>query len=331
MMGQSAVAGRGEEWMRINGVFEGGGVKGIALAGAILAAEQLGFTFHQVAGTSSGAIIASLLAAGYTAEEIKQEIIKSPLGKLVRPSDWMKIKWVGPPIRLLLYKGLYSGNPLECWVRDLLDAKGIRTFKDLPKNKLRIVASDISDGRLVVLPDDSPRYDIDPESFEIARAIRMSASIPYFFEPVIIRKAAKVPIYVVDGAVLSNFPLWLFDGLGKSAKKDTPSNMIPTVGFQLVGRNEQVPRRVNGPFSMLYALFATMMEAHDERYIEDENRFRTIKIPTLGIRTTQFELTNEESMGLFDSGYKAGMKYFDKWSLSTYMKLHDQHVASLKV
>src|SRR5690606_23115655 len=154
---------------------------------------------------------------------------------------------------------------------------------------------------------------------------------PYFFEPVILRNEKKNPIYVVDGAVLSNFPLWLFDGVGKAVKKDAPPSMTPTVGFQLVGRTTTVPRSVNGPFSMLYALFATMMEAHDERYIEDENRFRTIKIPTLGIRTTQFELTREESMGLFDSGLRAGSKYFGKWSLSTYQKLYDQHCSSQKV
>ena len=51
--------------MKINGVFEGGGVKGIALAGAVSAANEQGYTFHEVAGTSSGAIVAALLAAGY--------------------------------------------------------------------------------------------------------------------------------------------------------------------------------------------------------------------------------------------------------------------------
>ncbi len=314
----------------MNAVFEGGGVKGIALAGAIRAAEQLGFTFSKVAGTSSGAIVASMLAAGYTAEEMKELILQTPFGKLVRPSDWMRIKWIGPPIRLLLYRGLYSGDPLEHWVRDLLAAKHIHTFADIPEGKLRIVASDISEGRLMVLPDDLPKYGIDPGSFPIARAVRMSASIPYFFEPVILRDSLRVPVYVVDGGLLSNFPLWLFDGVGASVKKDALPSSTPTVGFQLVGRNAMVPRTVNGPFTMLYALFATMMEAHDERYIEDENRFRTIKIPTLGIRTTQFDLSLEASMGLYESGLRAGRKYFDKWSLSTYQKLYDQHLAKHK-
>ena len=44
-------------------VLEGGGVKGIALAGAVLALAERGYSFPRVAGTSAGAIVASLVAA----------------------------------------------------------------------------------------------------------------------------------------------------------------------------------------------------------------------------------------------------------------------------
>ena len=56
-------------------VFEGGGVKGIGLAGAVETLEQHGYKPQNVAGTSAGAISASLLAAGYSAEELKEIII----------------------------------------------------------------------------------------------------------------------------------------------------------------------------------------------------------------------------------------------------------------
>ena len=59
-------------------------------------------------------------------------------------------------------------------------AKGIRTFADLPPGKLLITASDISDGTILVLPDDIRRFGIDPNTFEVAKAVRMSCSIPYF-------------------------------------------------------------------------------------------------------------------------------------------------------
>lgn len=318
--------------MKINAVFEGGGVKGIALVGAIHAAERHNFTFHQLAGTSSGSIIASLIASGYSAEELRSIISETPLRSLAKPTDWLNFKWLAPPIRLLLAKGLFSGDPLEKWIRQALGAKGIYTFADLPANRLRIIASNITEGRLMVLPDDLPKYDIDPDGFPVCRAVRMSCSLPYFFDPVVIKRGKNVPIYVVDGGLLSNFPLWLFDDYpDSSVMRGNPPKLIPTVGFQLVGKSEQVPRKVHGPITMFYALFATMLEAHDERYIEERNRFRTIKIPTLGIRTTQFDLTDEQSMRLYNSGYEAGDKFFDRWSLSAYQKYFDLFYQKEKV
>ena len=56
---------------------------------------------------------------------------------------------------------------------------------------------------------------------------------------------------------------------------------------------------------MLEALFSTMLSAHDERYIEQKNRFRTVKIPTLGVGNTQFNLSKELSMSLYESGFLA--------------------------
>lgn len=49
--------------MEVYGVFEGGGVRGTALVGAVAAAEKKGIGFRAVAGTSAGAIVASLIAA----------------------------------------------------------------------------------------------------------------------------------------------------------------------------------------------------------------------------------------------------------------------------
>jgi NTE family protein len=312
--------------MKINAVFEGGGVKGIAIVGAVQASEQFGFEFNEVAGTSSGAIIASLLAAGYTSEQLKRLIQDTQFQQFVKT----KTRWLGSTLRLLLKKGLFSGDPLELWIYEQLAKKGIYTFADLPARKLRIIASDISDGRIMVLPDDLPFYNIDPSTFLVSRAVRMSASIPYFFEPVIIRKKKAPHIYIVDGGLLSNFPLWIFDKEYMELDR-TSRTIIPSIGFQLVGKLEQVPRRIIGPVTMFYALFATMMEAHDERYIEEHNRYRTIKIPTLGVSTTQFDLSDAVSMRLFESGYGAGKKFFEQWSISAYQKDFTKHVTTLKV
>lgn len=304
--------------MHINAVFEGGGVKGISLAGAVKAAELAGVQFKRVAGTSSGSIVAAVLAAGYTADEMKRIIESTPFHSLLQRAPVFNTKIIGPALRILIKKGLYSGEALEHWIRQILLRKGIFTFSDIPKGKLYIVASDITNGKLLVLPDDLRQYGINPSTFPVAKAVRMSCSIPYFFDPVILRMIGPAArgksfseqfVYVVDGGLLSNFPLWLFD-----REKKEGSTPLPVVGFQMVGKNSSEPHKIDGPFSMLSAMFETMLSAHDERYIEKEYRHRTIKIPTLGISTTHFNLTDEESLALYDSGLRAGRKFFSAWS-----------------
>lgn len=302
--------------MRINAVFEGGGVKGIAFVGAIAVTQQRGFVFHRVAGTSSGSIVASFLAAGYGHEEMKTLIMETPFHQFLQKNLLHHIPYIGPTIRLLFKKGMYSGDPLEAWIRQKLLAKGVRTFSDLPQNSLYIIASDISNGKMIVLPDDLKDYGIHPDYFEVARAVRMSISIPYFFDPVIMKRN-----YVVDGGILSNFPMWIFDN---EMIKNGGEKLIPTIGYQLVGKNPHAKNEINGPLSMLQALFATMMGAHDERYIDKKYRYRTVKIDASSVGTVHFDITREQSLGLYESGVRAAEEFFNKWSYAEYLsKFHD--------
>jgi len=205
----------------------------------------------------------------------------------------------------------------------------VRTFHDLRPRQLRIIASDITQGKLLVLPDDMVGYNINPAHLEVAKAVRMSCSIPYFFDPVRIRKQVrnkrkiekfhKQFYYIVDGGLLSNFPLWLFDQSHEQA-----FSFVPTLGFQLVGKNENQPNQIFGPISMLQALFETMMNAHDERYIEKHNDYRTVKIPTMGVGTAEFNISPEKSLALFEAGKKAGNHFFKKWSLESYNQMYGQ-------
>ncbi len=315
--------------MRMNGVFEGGGVKGIALTGAVSAAMKQGFTFHQVAGTSSGAIVASFLAAGYSGEEMRDMILQMPFQSFLKRSWVFNAKLFGPASRLMIKKGLYSGEALENWVNQKLAAKGIRTFGDLAPDQLQIVASDISQGKLLVLPQDIAYYGIDPQRLLVAKAVRMSTSIPYFFDPVMIRKTVKGSdrsepfykqfVYIVDGGLLSNFPLWIFD-------RNYNRDRVPTFGFQLVGSMPNSVRMIKGPITMLQALFSTMLDAHDQRYIEQHNRFRTVKIQTLGVQVTDFNLSEERSLELYDAGYEAAERFFQKWTLQQYENEYKKYV-----
>jgi NTE family protein len=311
--------------VKMNAVFEGGGVKAIALVGAVKAAEERNLRFDKLAGTSSGALVASLIAAGYSADEMKNMILETPFTDFLQDSWYHRLNVVGRGMRILIKKGLYSGDILENWIRHKLLLKGVRTFGDLEPNKLRIIASDITRSKLLVLPNDIADYGTDPLKLEIAQAVRMSTSIPYFFDPVILKKTMKYkyPIFIVDGALLSNFPLWIFD-LAYNASNN--KKMTPTVGFQLVGKNMNTPNNIRGPLSMFQGLFQTMLDAHDERYIEKQNSFRTIKIPTLGVQTTQFDIPKQKSLDLHHSGLTAGIDFFDKWSFSKYMEQFNEYV-----
>jgi NTE family protein len=313
---------------KANAVFEGGGVKGIGIAGALTVAGKY-YDWVNVAGTSAGAIVASLVAAGYSPEEIKDKIYNLDYKRFEDADYLCELPVIGSLLCLKFRLGINKGNYIEEWVRENLKAKGVRWFGDFAglgteKNspdryKLRVIASDITAGKMLILPNDIAAYGIDPDYLDVATAIRMSVSIPFYFEPVVLEyldnKGLQNTNYIVDGGVLSNFPVWLFDD-------DTGLNKVPTIGFKLVGPEEGRSHNIEGPISMLKALIGTMMEAHDNRFIKEKNFDRTIKIPTLGIRTTDFNIRPEKIKELFQSGVRSAEEFFGAWDYFSYQKKH---------
>jgi NTE family protein len=102
-----------QEKQKVDAVFEGGGVKGIGLVGAISVIEEAGYEFINVAGTSAGAIVAALLAAGYTAAEMKEIITELDLSTLEDPTLFMRIPIAGPLISEAVKDGLYKGGRVD--------------------------------------------------------------------------------------------------------------------------------------------------------------------------------------------------------------------------
>lgn len=313
--------------MKADAVFEGGGVKGIGLAGALYYAERKKkVEWQNVAGTSAGAIVASLVASGFSAGEIKQAVFDLDF-TLIKDESFLDHFFLpGKVLNILLEKGIYQGNYIENYMEEMLRKKGVATFGDLriegetdPRYlyRLNVIASDISRGKMLVLPADIKDYGIDPDRLGVARAIRMSMSIPVFFEPVCIDYPAngeKTDSYIVDGGILSNYPVWLFD-----CEQNPP---WPTFGFKLLDPGQGEPRRIDNIVDFLAAMIGTMMEAHDERYIQDANFKRTIGIPTMGVKTTEFDISREKKEILFQSGYNAAKKFFDTYSEEEYKKIH---------
>lgn len=308
---------------KVDGVFEGGGVKGIGLVGAVAVTEAKGLRFENVAGTSAGAIVASLIAADYTATELKRILESLDYNRFKDKGLIDRFPGIGPLLSLGFEKGIYEGDFFEKWLRDLLAAKGVQTFGDLvmeeykdnPKYRyrLQVIAADVSRGRMLALPNDIKAYGIDPDKLSVARAVRMSMSIPFFFEPIILTDASTGELsYIVDGGVLSNYPVWLFDD------ETTDEPPWPTLGYKLVEPDEGKPHSIRGPISLFAALFSTMMEAHDARYIQDRDFARTIPVPTLGVRTTEFDISPERVQMLYQSGVQAADEFFQRWDFETY-------------
>jgi NTE family protein len=288
---------------KIDAVFEGGGVKGIAFVGAVTEFERRGFEWNKVAGTSAGAIIASLIAAGYRANELNELMRDFNYMALQKKQGLTRIPGIGPWLTLWLKKGIYSGDYLYDWMDANLAVKNIRVFGDLPPGTLKVIASDITDGRLLVLPDDAEKIGMSPHSMSVALAVRMSASLPFYFEPVIVQRAG-MPVYVVDGGILSNFPLWLFEG--------SDQLYYPTIGFHLSANYEVKPRKINTLPQYMNAMLKTMMQAHDQRYIDKQHAVRTVFIPTEGISAAKFDLSEQEREWLYKSGEAAAKQFMTR-------------------
>lgn len=299
-------------------VFEGGGVKGIGLIGAVCCFEKFGYNWMRFAGTSAGAIVASLLAAGYCGDELKKILMtfdySRAIFKNIIDHRSLRCPMGKNPVNFFTDKGLYSGKGIEYFIEVLLERKGKTKFKDMIENgesRLKILATDITRKRLLILPDGLKDYGIDPMEFKISRAVRMSIGIPFFFKPVKLYGNDSLS-YIVDGGLLSNYPIWIFDS------KDTPR--WPTIGFKLIEPvRDSNPKGQTDIISYTLDIIDTMIEGTDNLHIHHEDFVRTVPIPTMGVKTVDFTLTPEKSLKLFNSGYESAEKFLDRWNFERYV------------
>ena len=295
--------------MKADAVFEGGGSRGIAFVGAIQAMEEEKVEWQRIAGTSAGAVIAALLASGYKSYEIRKHLKELDFSKLRGRTILNRIPIIGSLLELMFNLGIYKNDYLETWVDSLLSEKGIKTFADLPEEKLKIIASDVSNGQMLILPDDLHRYRLTPADLKVSTAVMMSASIPFFFRPVIWKTKDRKKSYILDGGLLSNFPIWIFD---------TDKPRFPTFGFRFVKDKVNIEAVIPTPLHLFKNIFKTMLQAHDLRHLNEETNERTIKIPSGNINTTDFELNEEEIDFLYKSGYTSTKEFLSKWDFEQY-------------
>jgi NTE family protein len=313
-------------------VLEGGGVKGIALVGALTVLEERGYQFRRVAGTSAGAIVGALVAAGMPARDMT-ELMRELDYRRFRDGDVLdRFGAVGQAVSVLLDEGIYRGEYLRRWLGDVLHGLGVDTFADLvlddrggsfPREqayRLVVMASDVSHGRLCRLPwDYRPRYRLDPFEVPVADAVRASMSIPFFYEPVKLEdRLAGETAWLVDGGMLSNFPVEVFD------RTDGAPPRWPTFGLKLSARPgamQGVRNRVDGALSLALAMLATMTTFHDQLHLDDPSVIaRTIFIDTMNVRSTDFDIDRATQQLLYDRGRRAAERFLDGWDFAAYVR-----------
>ncbi len=327
----------GMQWItEADGVFRGGGVKGLALAGALCGFAEHPTkpvtTWRSVAGASAGAIIASYLATGHSAQQMLELARSTPFASFADFPLRSKLAGVGS---LLVAHGMARGDAFERWFDEVLEGATFASVRipsangDTPAWRLKLIAADVTNRRLLVLPDDLVGYRlpgssrlIDPDAFTISRAARMSMSIPYFFRPVELEDANGRTAVIVDGGTLSNFPVWLFD-VDPAVTGRLP--VRPTFGFTLTGG-----RGVGGALTRLkrltpwgirfaFDIFHTAQEAWDARFVSHSTRVRTLAIDAADVATTQFDLSPEKQELLVENGRRAAKAFLDGFRLEDYL------------
>lgn len=305
-------------------VLEGGGAKGIGLVGAVAELHARGYRFKRLAGTSAGSIVASLLAAGVQPRELEALLLETDLLSFADTSAVDRIPVVGPALSLLRENGVLEGVALRDWLADRLRERGVVTFADLREHdrhsalaegrryRLVVTATDVTRGELVYLPWDYERlYGLDPDDQVVADAVHASISVPFVFEPVSLRTADGGTAVLVDGGLLSNFPIDVFD------RTDDRAPRWPTIGITVIHpfAGEQMrllpswlhlPR----PVRFLESIVVTAVVGRDQREMNMPSvAARTINVDTEAVGVLQFWADHDSKQALLRNGHEAASKF----------------------
>jgi NTE family protein len=321
-------------------VLEGGGVKGIGLVGAVLTLYDKGYVFPRIGGTSAGAIVAALIAA-YQVSNVPLTQLQTDMAELdytqFEQKTWAEkhLGLIGDATALVSHQGLYPNTYVQEWLTSKLEPLGIHTFADLkitgddgtslaPYQRYRLVThtSDLTRRALVRLPWDLPFYLLSSkdqgdqarwiaviDSYPIVDAVRASMSIPFFFQP-FEQKTALGACTWVDGGLLQNFPVTVFD------RTDGQPERWPTFGIKLSSpprpNTPDVP--VHGDIREVFSIEHTAMGEWNRYPLADEGvGARTVFVDTAGIPSTDFGLTIDQRDQLFANGQAAAGKFLAAW------------------
>jgi NTE family protein len=317
-------------------VLEGGGIKGIGLGGAVRGLLLAGYRFERIAGTSAGAIVGALLAAGADEAYLAAAMERLRYDR-VPDRGLPRVPLLGEAAGLLHRSGAYAGDYIRRFVASELAALGVTTFGDLRRSdphddplrepyqryKLVVTATDVTRGRLLRLPWDYHLLGLDPDEQLVADAVRASMSIPLYFEPVHLRDAGGEETTLVDGGVLSNYPIEIFD------RTDAVAPRWPTLGIKVIpglpaGDAQLFPNialPALPPVHLLEQVVATAIVGHDQTYLELPCvARRTIHVDTSAIGVVEFDAPAEKRDEVTANGAAAAAAFLEGWSWESFKR-----------
>lgn len=255
--------------------------------------------------------------------------------KFLDPGALERVPVVGPAWAILDGHGVYKGDYAHDFVAEQLKGLGVETFGDLRldddqvpgerRYRLVVTATDITRGQLVRLPwDYRGVYGLDPDEQHVADAVRASMSIPFLFRPVKLTSAAGLESTLVDGGLLSNYPIDTFDRL------DSKPPRWPTLGVTLLpnlpeGNDRVIPglapvRMFSGP-RLLEQILTTMLVGRDQAYLSEPwVSARTIRVDSTDVGVVDFDATRSELDALYRKGYDAATTFLNGWDEDAYRR-----------
>lgn len=193
--------------MKLGVALSGGGIRGIAHAGALKALEDNGIKIDVIGGTSSGSLIASLYAIGYSPYYIyilfkryASEIVEINSAPIISGiSNFMMNKKV-------CIAGLKTGETLEKAYDDIAMRRGVRKIEEITKMPLVIPTVDVKLSKEYIFTNRIPEECEDKSQYitdiSVGKAVRASSSFPAVFCPCDFENHK-----FLDGGVLDNIPV----------------------------------------------------------------------------------------------------------------------------
>lgn len=311
-----------------NIVFEGAGIRGIAYAGALETMEQQGLLQNakRVGGTSAGAITALLVALNYSSNEIA-DIINSTSFKKFNDGRFILF---GGLNRLRKWYGWYRGKRFESWLSQLIEAKtgdpdiSFAKLQQTSAKLLYVTGTSLSKQKLIVFSREN--Y----PNMKVKDAVRISMSIPLYFEAMFIDSTGKIMSHpkntkgldvMLDGGFVANFPIKIFDSTKYFTNTD--SNFFKlnphTIGFRIDSEaqikndsasNELVSMPVTNFKEYLSAFYTLILENLNRQNLVEGDWHRTISISDGAIGPRIRKLKKEEVALLIENGRIATNAYF---------------------